>query len=145
MKRRDILLAALSTADRPFQPVHLQKALFLVDDKLPHLFTHDQRYGFQPYDYGPFDQAVYADADILKAQGLVHIDQEPGQPHRTYAVTDAGREQGGRILRQMQQNDAGMIARIVGIVTKMSFRELVSSIYRAYPHMKVNSVFKEPA
>ena len=76
MERKDVLLAALAATKRPFFPVHLQKALFLVDRKLPHLFA--ERYSFAPYDYGPFDSDVYSDAsELSESLGLVEIGKAP--------------------------------------------------------------------
>jgi hypothetical protein len=142
MKRTDVLLAALAAPEqRSFYPVHLQKTLFLVDHTLPKLFT--DRYDFQPYDYGPFDKDVYSDAEALKNAGLVTIGREPGDWYRTYCVTDEGLARGQKLLASMPPESAVMIRKIANIVTPLSFRDLVAGIYKAFPQMKVNSVFKE--
>lgn len=142
MKRADVLLAALAAPERKsFYPVHLQKTVFLIDNTLPKLF--DQRYSFEPYDYGPFDKDVYADADNLRAAGYVTIGPEPGNWHRTYRVTSEGLQRGQQLLSQMSPDSAAMIRKIANLVTPLSFQNLVAGIYRAFPHMKVNSVFKE--
>jgi uncharacterized protein len=142
MKRTEILLAALSAPEqKSFSPVHLQKTLFLMDYKLPGLF--DQRYDFQPYDYGPFDKDVYADADALQCAGLVSITQEPGGWYRTYRPTDAGLARGARLLAGMPADSAAVIKQIANVVTRLGFKDLVTAIYRSFPEMKVNSVFKE--
>jgi uncharacterized protein len=143
MKRADVLLAALAAPERKsFYPVHLQKTAFLIDQTLPTLFDH--RYTFQPYDYGPFDKDVYSDADKLKADGYVSIGQEPGNWYRTYRVTSEGLKRGEELLAQMPVEAAARIRKIANIVTLLSFQNLVAGIYRAFPHMKANSVFKEP-
>lgn len=142
MKRADVLLAALAAAERKyFYPVHLQKTLFLVDYKLPQLFH--QRYAFQPYDYGPFDKDVYADADALQHAGLVAIVQEPGEYYRTYCATAKGLEVGEHLLAAMPPQSAVLVRQIANIVTRLGFKELVTAIYKSFPEMKVNSVFKE--
>lgn len=142
MKRADVLLAALAAPERKsFYPVHLQKTLFLIDHQVPKLFS--QRYAFEPYDYGPFDKDVYSDAEKLKTEGYVSIGQEPGNWHRTYRVTSAGFQRGQELLSQMPPESATMIRKIANIVTPLSFQNLVAGIYRAFPHMKTNSVFKE--
>lgn len=142
MKRADVLLAALAAPERKsFYPVHLQKTLFLVDYKLPQLFAH--RYAFQPYDYGPFDKDVYADAAALERAGLVVIVQEPGEYHRTYRVTAKGLEVGQQLLAAMPPQSAALVRQIANIVTRLGFRELVTAIYESFPEMKVNSIFKE--
>jgi hypothetical protein len=142
MKRTDVLLAALSAADRRyFYPVHLQKTLFLIDRKLPNLF--DQRYDFQPYDYGPFDKQVYADAELLRTASKVEIAQPPGEWYRIYCATDSGLEVGRELLTSMPTQSAAVVRQIANVVTGLSFRELVAAIYRSFPDMKVNSIFKE--
>lgn len=142
MNRADVLLAALAAPERKsFYPVHLQKTLFLIDHSLPKLFN--QRYAFQPYDYGPFDKDVYSDAEALKTAGFVTIGQEPGNWYRTYRVTSEGLRRGQELLGQMPPDSAAMIRKIANIVTPLSFQNLVAGIYRAFPHMKANSVFKE--
>ncbi len=140
MERKDVLLAALAATKRPFFPVHLQKALFLVDRKLPHLFA--ERYSFAPYDYGPFDSDVYSDASELRVPlGLVEIGKAPGQSVRRYKPTVEGGEKGAQLLGAMEPGDAAMTRKIADLVTSMSFRDLVMSVYKSYPDMKVNSVF----
>jgi uncharacterized protein len=142
MKRADVLLAALVAPERrAFAPVHLQKTLFLIDYKLPRLFK--QRYAFQPYDYGPFDKDVYADADALQRAGLVAIVQEPGDYYRTYRATANGLEVGQQLLAAMPAQSAALVRQIANLVTRLGFRELVTAIYESFPEMKVNSVFKE--
>jgi len=143
MKRADVLLAALTAPDRKvFYPVHLQKTLFLIDYKLPRLFEH--RYDFQPYDYGPFDRIVYSDAEVLRRAGLIEITEVPGDV-RTYRATPKGIEVGQKLLVAMPAKSADTIKQISNLVTRLGFKELVAAIYRSFPEMKVNSVFKEHA
>jgi hypothetical protein len=137
MKRTDMLLAALAAAERrSFHPAHLQKSLFLIDYKLPRLF--DQRYDFRPY-----DKEVYVDADALQRAGLVSITRQPGEWYRTYRVTAEGLRTGHSILAAMPPQSAQFVRQIVGLVTSLPFRDFVSAIYRAFPELKVNGVFKE--
>jgi hypothetical protein len=51
---------------------------------------------FMPYDYGPFDSAVYDVRDLLAAHGYVQIDS--GGRYRHYSLTPLGFENGQRIL-----------------------------------------------
>ena len=62
MTRQDWLLLVLAAADgKPLSPLQLQKSLFLVGYDLARLVGSDF-YTFRPFDYGPFDAAVYRDA-----------------------------------------------------------------------------------
>jgi hypothetical protein len=74
MNRRDVVLAMLTCAEgRPYTPVQIQKAIFLVCENLPKLVDRGPSFKFEPYDYGPFDSDVYAEAEILQAEGCAVI------------------------------------------------------------------------
>lgn len=140
MNRDEVVLAAMAAAPgRAFQPVHVQKLFFLLDRKLatdlggPH-------FNFTAYDYGPFDQAVYATLEGLNERGLVAIDKEPDSV-RAYKLTDAGNAAGRTELEGLSAEARGRIEKLATFVASLSFRDLVSAIYRAYPEMKAKSVF----
>jgi hypothetical protein len=144
MTRQEVLLAILAAAQgRSFTPAQLQKATFLVSRNLPTLIDRGHPYNFVPYDYGPFDQAVYADAEAMSGRGETEIGPSPYGRWNIYAASDMGVERGGTILEKMRPNDANYIRSAVKWVRSLGFAELVKSIYEAYPEMKVNSIFKE--
>lgn len=68
MYRQDLVLAALAAAgeNAAFAPVQVQKFFFLIDREGAHLFG-GPHFHFTPYDYGPFDSAVYEALDLLAA------------------------------------------------------------------------------
>jgi hypothetical protein len=145
MKRQEVLLAALASAGpETFEPVHAQKAMFLIERRAKALFEKgkDQRYHFVPYDYGPFDSAVYHDLDHLARDGFVLIDRNPEYGYRRYRPTDLGREKGKRLLARMSAAHREAVKGAVSFVLSLPFRALVSEIYRQFPEMKANSVFK---
>lgn len=144
MKREDVLLAALACGSpKAFEPVHVQKAMFLIDRRARGLFgsSPGSKYDFVPYDYGPFDSSVYHDLDALAREGLVFIDRNPRYGNRRYAVTEAGRERGTRALATMKPGQRTVVEDSASFVLSHSFRDLVTAIYRDYPEMKANSVF----
>jgi uncharacterized protein YwgA len=144
MTRSEVLLAILAASDGgSFTPVQIQKAAFLASDKAEGAFDRTSRYDFQPYDYGPFDSQVYADIEGLERRGLAQIIQHPGTRWRTYAATHHGLEEGRRLLEEMNRQHQTVIRKIVGLVRNLSFNELVSAIYRAYPRMRERSVFRD--
>ena len=76
MTRQQLLLAILASAQgRPFSPVQLQKATFLVTKNIRGIVTKGARFHFVPYDYGPFDLAVYSEAEQLAGVGGAAITQ----------------------------------------------------------------------
>src|SRR5438128_9635015 len=75
MNRRDILMAIVGSADGgAFSPVQLQKAVFLISRNCPGVFDAGSTFNFAPYDYGPFDRAVYDEANALEAAGLLRVE-----------------------------------------------------------------------
>jgi uncharacterized protein len=51
-----------------------------------------KQFSFEPYDYGPFDRAVYSELKALAQQGFVTIVAAPGAGKRRYSLTAAGYE-----------------------------------------------------
>jgi hypothetical protein len=143
LQRDQIALVMLSLAEEggAFTPVQIQKALFLATDRARDAFFVP--YDFQPYDYGPFDRRVYLDAEDFERQGLVQIDQPPGRGWKTYAATTAGRIEAARLTNALTPAQLELLQKIVKLVRSLSFNELVSAIYRAYPDMKARSVFRD--
>ena len=141
MQRHDITLLMLALAEgRPYSPVQIQKAMFLADDKIPEAF--DSRYHFEPYDYGPFDRHVYIDIEDMQERGLTEIRMSP----RGWNLYEATREGQGRASALSGDLTAGqrvMLRRISRLVLSLSFSDLLSAIYKGYPHMRERSVFRD--
>ena len=145
MIAKDWTLLVLGAArGQSLQPVHLQKALFLLGNQLSlDQLRVDRFYQFAPYDYGPFCSAVYADADTLESEGLVHIDQPPYRSYRHYSATDDGLAAASKLRKSLDPEVAAYLDRLVEWMSHLSFRQIVSAIYKAFPEMKANSVFQE--
>jgi hypothetical protein len=142
LNREDVLLVMLSLAEgERLTPVQIQKSLFLADDKAAKAFRRGSRYHFEPYDYGPFDRHVYVDAQALAREGLAEIGTDP-HGWNTYAATKKGIRRGAELRAKLNDSEREMLAKILRLVRRLSFTELVSAIYRRYPHMKARSVFR---
>lgn len=142
MDRQQTILAALAgIEDGSFTPVQVQKIFFLIDRNLP-ASIGGQKFNFQPYDYGPFDPDVYRELETLERQGLVRIDQLIGGGKRVYSLTPNGYKVGVEILGGLQPQVSQYIRELTSWIVSQSFSTLVGTIYRLYPDMKVNSVFK---
>jgi uncharacterized protein YwgA len=135
-------LAALAPAGgSPHSPVQVQKLLFLIDRNLSSLLGGPS-FDFQPYHYGPFDRSVYTTLEDLAKQGLVEITQGDGN-WRDYRLTTAGQSRAARVVDGLEERAQRYVQRASVFVRSLSFPELVSAIYKAYPEMRVHSVFQE--
>lgn len=141
MNRRDLVLAVLGAAEGgAYSPAQLQKALFLVTQKLPDVVSDGASFSFAPYDYGPFDKGVYQAADQLAVRGLCGVTQS-SSGYRKYAATDKGQGEAQQILTSLPENERNYIREVSRWVRSLSFPQLVKSIYKAYPEMRKNSIF----
>lgn len=140
--RQKVVLAALA-ADRSssFAPVQVQKLFFLLDQNIAADFGGPQ-FNFEPYDYGPFDRAVYSELEALAQKGLVAIEAAPGASRRKFSLTAAGYEAGQAAIGQFNARARDYMTIVSAWVRSLGFAELVGSIYKQYPEMKANSVFR---
>lgn len=142
MRRRDWALLALGAASgEPLSPVQLQKSLFLLGESLPWAIG-PEFYQFRPYHYGPFDRAVYCDAEDLAEEGLVRLQREPARPWVEYAATTQGLRRAEALRTEAPAQAVAYLDAVVAWARRLSFQELVTSIYKLYPGQRVNSVFK---
>ena len=72
-------------------------------------------FNFVPYDYGPFDQAVYAGLDELARRNLASV-QSTGR-YRLYGLSQAGQEEGRRILENSITRRAVIIKMAIEITS----------------------------
>ena len=143
MRREDFVLAALSLGKgKTFTPVQIQKLFFLIDRRIPRLIGGPY-FNFVPYDYGPFDTAVYTSLETLAQQGFVELIVIPDLRRRKYRLTDMGRAKGMSILENMDNRATDYISTLVEFVTSLSFAQLVGAIYKEYPEMRKKSVFRD--
>ena len=140
MTKREVVLAALAPAQgKQHSPVQIQKLLFLLDREAFQL-VDGPHFNFQPYNYGPFDKAVYQVLDELDKDELVTI--RSGGWQRTYALTPTGQNDGDRLLGKLPDAAQKYIRSASAFVLKLNFLELVSAIYKAYPDMQENSILR---
>lgn len=140
--KRGLLLLVLASSDRHFTPVQLQKTLFLIDERGSGL-VGGKKFNFEPYDYGPFDQEVYRVAEQLQREGLIEIDNSHSTtPSRRYALTAIGRRRAQDVRDIASSRAVEYIRTVVTWVQSLSFADLVSAIYKEFPAMRSNSVFR---
>ena len=122
-------------------PVQLQKALFLFGQEVGGMIG-TEFYSFEPYDYGPFDAAIYDDLRRMMSAGQVREDWDPGRSWKHYTITVAGRRAALVLESDTDARLTEFLERIVVWVKGRSFSELLRSVYAAYPEFAVNSVFR---
>jgi hypothetical protein len=140
MDRNDFVLAAMSAAGADeVSPVQVQKLFFLLDENISNLIDGKQ-FDFKPYHYGPFDAQVYRELDRLQADGRAYISAPNTVSSRRFRLSQSGIDEGQRLLSEMNPRAKDYIERAMKYVLSLGFRDLVASIYEAYPEMKANSV-----
>ena len=123
-------------------PVQVQKALVLFGQEVGGSLG-TQFYSFEPYDYGPFDAAIYVDLRRMTSLGYVRGEWSPGRGWKNYTITGSGREAARVLESDADARIAAFLERIVTWVRGRSFSDLLRSVYAAYPEFAVNSVFRD--
>jgi uncharacterized protein len=138
------ILATLSVApEAKFAPVQVQKILFLIDQNIADALGGKQ-FDFAAYDYGPFDKTIYKDLSELSKLGFVEIeDGDDRALVRKYSLTVNGLKVGQEKLHKLPSNAQSYINQVVPWAKSLSFSQLVGAIYKAYPDMRANSIFRQ--
>jgi uncharacterized protein YwgA len=121
-------------------PVRIQKSLFLITQR--NLIPSDQRYTFEPYNYGPYSFAARDDLDALVAEGLAAQYGVPGYSWSRYHLTDRGL---ARLRELFVHTDNGCLEEAAAVkqhVADVSFNTLLSEVYEEFPDYATRSVFK---
>lgn len=121
-------------------PVQIQKAMFLMAKEAEREVGRGF-YRFKPYNYGPFDAAIYDDLEELARTDLVAIEISPNRRWHSYSVTAAGRQRSAEIRESAKAETLEFLKRVVEWVCARSFSSLVRAIYEKYPEYRTNSVF----
>jgi uncharacterized protein YwgA len=132
-------MLALLESGKGLDPVRLQKCLFLFGERLPKLTQ--QFYKFKPYNYGPFCQDIYRDAEALQSQGLVAISGSGAT--KFYRLTSAGVKEASGLLETVPEIARKFLCDVTAWASSLTFPQLVSAIYKEFPKYKQNSVFQQ--
>lgn len=143
MNKKEWTLLAISFADDAYlSPAQLQKSLFLFEHNKPRA-TGSDFYDFIPYNYGPFSSEIYFDVKSLCEEGLVKLGRPVGQRWIGYCITKEGRAYRDSLKANVPREDHVYLSKIVKWARSLTFRQLLSYIYKKFPQYKVNSVFME--
>lgn len=138
MSPPEIIIAAMGAAGprAAFDPVRIQKLLFLVDREIPDL-VEGPHFDFKPYDYGPFDKAVYEHVRELIEERYVAVDHRGSYP--LYSLTESGHAAAASILSACRREVSDYLTLTARWILSMNFRALVAAIYAEFPDMAVRS------
>lgn len=143
MEKKEIILSALAAGNRDIHtPVQIQKLLFLIDKNVAQLIE-GPFFNFQPYAYGPFDKQICELLELLNQEGDIEAIRNPYLKWVKYRLTPQGQRKGEAILSLINKEAKTYIVKLSEFVRSLKFTELVSAIYKAYPEMKINSVFQD--
>lgn len=121
-----------------YSPIQIQKLFFLIDRNISDL-VGGPFFDFQPYLYGPYDSDLYEELDRLTIDGLVK--RTVSGRLRSYTITESGSSIGKTLLSSMNPHAREYMTNATQFVQTLTFKQLVTAIYKAYPDMKVNSIF----
>ena len=111
--------------------------LFAQRSKAP----DDEKYRFQPYNYGPFSFQIYPDVEQLVSSGLLVA--ESGMNSPTYALTADGEVQVETLRAKMLPKRVALLHRTRDYVMERDFNTLLKDVYRLYPEYAARSVFRQ--
>ena len=122
------------------------KGLFLLAQKTPSEWLPENgTYDFEPYYYGPFSSAVYADLDALHDAGLVECTPVPGRTWCTYSLTTRGAGVAEQQAKSLDHRLVDYSDRLRSWVSSQSFSDLLTKVYRDFPTFATKSVFRRPS
>jgi hypothetical protein len=140
MKREEMILVGLAPANGSIHsPVQVQKLFFLIDQNIAKT-VGGPHFNFQPYNYGPFDKRVYETLEVMASEGLIEI--VPIYTWKSYKLTETGQVLGEKLLNGLSEPIRNYVGELSRFVRSLTFSQLVSAIYKAYPDMRANSVFQ---
>jgi hypothetical protein len=133
--KKNFILAVLSTEEyNQYSPVQVQKLFFLIE-KLIGL----KYFNFIAGHYGCLDIEIYDLLRELSEEKYIIIVHQ--KDFFTYFLTRKGYEIGTQEQNKFTDKQKENILRLNRFVQSMSFSQLVATIYKHFPEMKVNGIF----
>lgn len=140
--REDVVLVFLASVPAGFfGPVHVQKGVFLLSQKVPEIF--DTPFEFRPQTFGPSCPALYDELEVLIGRKLVRVVQDAPYRFREYVALPDGLRRSQELAEALNKADLEYIQKTAAWVLERSFAELVASVARAYPEMGTEMIFRD--
>lgn len=137
------LLALSESPEGRLSPAQIQKTLFLFGKKWPKIVGREF-YKFKPYNYGPFDSAVYSDLTALQmARHVRRVESGPRSSWSEYEITDRGRVLAKNLAKPLKEDTISYLRSVASWARSVPFSHLIRTIYKLYPEYRKNSVFEE--
>ncbi len=142
--RQKTLLAFLgSDAEQELNPIRVMKGLFLISQETPKDWLDTgARYEFVPYHYGPCSFPIYDDLDCLQRLGYVKTMEVPGRSWKYYTLSAEGVSVANAVIKEFRPELRKYLKDVRAFVARLSVRQLLDVIYKAYPSLATNSIFK---
>ncbi len=141
MDKHHWLLLAIGLSDNGLSPVQTQKTMFLLGKEAGEGLGEGAFYAFIPYDYGPFDSAIYGDVEELVRQGFLTREGVPGRSWSISRLTPEGQKLVEELRESGNSAVVTYLGSVVNWVTSQSFSGLLRAIYAKYPDYQARSVF----
>jgi uncharacterized protein len=142
LAKRDWLLLAVDAAKpKALTPIQLQKALFLIGQRMPEAGGAGF-YKFVPHNFGPFSKQIYDDIEDLKNEGLVDEIAVSGQNWPEYRISVIGTERAQQVTKSIPPDALQYLEQLVNWVEAQSFKDLLQAVYKEYPTFAQKSVFQ---
>lgn len=116
-----------------YNSTQLQKGLYLVETNLPQVL--DDPHEFQPGSYGPNCKQIFDDVRVLEEEQLAHTFSDRSSYLSHYIATHKGFEIAERLNYNVSKRDREYIKCVSEWVLRLSWRDLVASMIRQFPHM----------
>lgn len=143
METKQKLLLLFISMGGEIDPVRIMKGMFLLaENARERWLSDDSYYEFEPYYYGPCSFEIYSDLRELKAKGLIMGNRVVGESWERYSVTEKGKEFAREVEKELTPDLVRYIKKICDFVSSLTFRQLLTVIYRFYPEYATRSVFK---
>jgi len=136
MKRKGWLLLAIGDS---IEPIQLQKTLFkfAMESDVP----DNQKYDFEPYNWGPCAKQIYPDIGDLRTKGFVEA-LPTGQGWSCYRLTPEGEAVAIRVRKAAPPQQLQELEETREWVMQRPFRRLLKDVYKQYPEFAEKSLFK---
>ena len=118
-------------------PAHA-KCLFVLGETFPGVKT-GPFYSFRPHNFGPFDAAVYRDAEDLASRGWIEV-VSLKNGHMAYRATPAGVARAQDLMRRLP-SETLFLSDVRSWANRVSLSDLLKAIYEKWPDYRAPSVF----